>query len=111
MQKQDKRTQNSDCCCIVLLRIIFLHRDSNFLNLVDSKVGSRAESSDDGLGVESLLHVRLELLQEFSCKEGDRGGAIPNLNLKKKTTKRNTDLSCETPAVIIVYLYANEKTA
>lgn len=63
----------------ILLWIVFLHRDGNFLDLVDSQVGGRAERSDDGLGVEPLLHVRFELLQELGCQEGDRGGAISNL--------------------------------
>lgn len=82
MQTQDKRPKSKrvlDYYCKVLLCIVFLHRDGNFLDLVDSKVGGRAECSDDGLGVEPLLHVRLELLQELSRQEGDRGGAISNL--------------------------------
>lgn len=82
MQTRDKRPKSKrvlDYYCKVLLCIVFLHRDGNFLDLIDSKVGGRAECSDDGLGVEPLLHVRLELLQELSRQEGDRGGAISDL--------------------------------
>lgn len=69
--KRPESVKVFDYHCKVLLCIIFLHRDGNFLDLVDSKVGGRAERSDDGLGVESLLHVRLELLQELGCQESD----------------------------------------
>lgn len=44
------------------LLVVFLHRDSSLLDLVDGKVGGSTESSDDGLRVETLLHIRLQLL-------------------------------------------------
>lgn len=71
----------------LLLCIIFLHRNSDLLNLVDGEVGGSTEWSNDGLGVKTLLHVRLELFQELCCKKSDRGGAVPNLR-KFKINKR-----------------------
>ncbi|KAF3836929.1 hypothetical protein F7725_004393, partial [Dissostichus mawsoni] len=44
-------------------------KHGDLLDLSDSEVGGGAEGSDDGLRVETLLHVRLELLQELSSQE------------------------------------------
>ncbi len=67
-----------------LLLVIFLHRDGNLLYLADGEVSGGAEGSDDGLRVETLLHVRLQLLQELCGKESDGGGAVPDLKRGQK---------------------------
>lgn len=111
MQTQYKRPTSErvlDYYCKVLLCIVFLHRNGNFLDLVDSKVGGRAECSDDGLGVEPLLHVRLELLQELSRQEGDRGGAISNLR-RFKNTNVNKRISQGNPDFVIISISTKVK--
>ena len=50
-------------------------------------MGGGAERSDDGLGVETLLHIRLELLQELSSQQSDGGGAVSDLRM----VRRNED--------------------
>lgn len=95
--------------CKVLLCIVFLHRDGNFLDLVDSEVGGRAERSDDGLGMEPLLHVRLELLQELGCQEGDRGRAISNLR-RFENTGGNKRISQGKSFTLISYCHHQRKT-
>lgn len=70
--------------------VVLLHGNGDLLDLVDSEVGGSSESSDDGLRVETLLHVRLQLLQELGSQEGDRGGAIPDL--RKAGKKRRQTL-------------------
>lgn len=72
--------------------VVLLHGNGDLLDLVDSEVGGSSESSDDGLRVETLLHVRLQLLQELGSQEGDRGGAIPDLSKagkKRRQTLQN----------------------
>lgn len=64
------------------LLIVFFHRDGDLLYLADGEIGGGAECSDDGLRVETLLHVWLQLLQELCSQEGDGGGAVPNLRTK-----------------------------
>lgn len=66
-----------------LLLVVFLDRDGDLLDLVDSELGGSAEGPDDGLGVETVLHVRLKLLQELSSQESDGGGAVPDLRMVK----------------------------
>lgn len=70
-----------------LLLVIFFHRDGDLLDLVDGEVGGGAERSDDGLRVETLLHIRLQLLQELSSQESDGGGAIPDLSTGPREKK------------------------
>lgn len=67
-----------------LLLVTFLYRDSNLLDLVDGEVGSSAERPDDGLRVETFLHIRFQLLQELRSQESDGGGAITNLSMGTK---------------------------
>lgn len=69
----------SDSIIEDILLIVLLHRDGDLLDLVDGEVGGGTESSDDGLRVETLLHIRLQLLQELGGQEGDGGGAVPDL--------------------------------
>lgn len=61
------------------LFVVFLHRDGDLFDLADSEVGGSAESADDGLRVETLLHERLQLPQELGGQEGDGRGAVSNL--------------------------------
>lgn len=63
------------------LPVVLLHGDGDLLDLVDGEVGGGAEGSDDGLRVEALLHVRLQLLQELCGQEGDGRGAVSDLRI------------------------------
>lgn len=47
----------SDSIIEHILLIVLLHRNGDLLDLVDSEVGGGTESSDDGLRVETLLHI------------------------------------------------------
>lgn len=73
------------------LLVVFLHRDGNLFDLANSKVSGGAKRSDDGLGVKTLFHIRLQLLQELSSQEGDRGGAVPDLKNDTKQFKKNNN--------------------
>ena len=76
------------------LFIVFLHRDSDLLDLVNSEVGGGAECSDNGLRVEALLHVRLQLLQELSSQESDGGGAVSYLRVVEKENEDGSVGNC-----------------
>ena len=72
-----------------VLLVVLLDGNRDLLDFVDSKIGGSSKSSDNGLRVETLLHIRLQLLQEFGCQKGDRGGAIPNLSIAGKKRPLN----------------------
>lgn len=72
--------------------VVLLHRNRDLLDLFDGEVGGSSESSDDGLRVETLLYIRLQLLQELGSQESDRGGTIPDLGTagkKRRQTLQN----------------------
>lgn len=70
------------------LFVVFLHRDGDLLNLANSEVGGSAERSDDGLRMETLLHIRLQLLQELSGEKGDGCGTVSNLEEDSAETEK-----------------------
>lgn len=87
-----KQQMSIDCQRVSehLLLIVFLHRDGDLLDLVDGEVGGVAEGSDDGLRVKTLLHIRLQLLQELCSQESDGGGAISDLSVKENKNYMKT---------------------
>ena len=50
-----------------------------------------AERADDGLRVEALLHVRLQLPQELGGQQGDGGGAVAHLEGQGKEEAGRSD--------------------